>query len=119
MRATAHRGSRGATRSRPSGLAALVCHRPSGTRVSDVSDVAAPTYDSEKQLGWEARHRPRAGIAAVVGAIGLFLYFALEQVVLRGIPDTSGLAALGRVAQPGNVADLPSLRVPYFEYLYD
>jgi hypothetical protein len=80
-------------------------------------DVAAVTYDSEKQLAWEARHRTRAGIAASVGAIGLLLYFVLEQVVLRDIPESSGLQTLLRAVQPGSVNALPSLRIPYFEYL--
>ena len=33
----------------------------------------AVTADIEKQLAWEARQRPRAGIAAAVGSAGLIV----------------------------------------------
>lgn len=81
-------------------------------------DVAAPTSNSEKQLAWEARHRKRAGVAAIVGAIGLLLYFALGQIIARDTPTAaSGLDTLVRVARPGDVGSLPSLAIPYFEYI--
>jgi hypothetical protein len=81
-------------------------------------DVAAPTSNSEKQLAWEARHRGRAGVAAMVGAIGLFIYFALGQIISRDTPTAaSGLDTLVRAARPGDVGNLPSLQVPYFEYV--
>jgi hypothetical protein len=75
--------------------------------------------DPERQLAWERRHRQRAGIAALVGAVGLAIYFILEQVVLRDLPTSSGLETLQRATQDGPVAQLPSLRTPYFEYLQD
>jgi hypothetical protein len=82
-------------------------------------EVAAPTSNSEKQLAWEARHRTRAGIAALIGALGVLAYFALEQVVLRDIPVASGLDALTRAVQEGPVDRLPSLQVPAWEYYHD
>lgn len=80
--------------------------------------MAAPTSNSEKQLAWEVRHRTRAGIAAFIGALGLFLYFALEQVVVRDIPDASGLETFVRAVQPGSIDQLQSLRIPYWEYIH-
>ncbi len=75
------------------------------------------TEDSDKVLAWEARHARRAGIAALVGTVGLFVYFVLEQIVARDIPAASGLDALLRAAQDGSVNMLPSLRIPYYEYI--
>ena len=77
------------------------------------------TDDPEKVLAWEARHGRRAGIAALVGAVGLLVYFVLEQVVARDIPTASGLATLVRVAQDGSIDQLPSLRIAYYEYIDD
>jgi hypothetical protein len=81
-------------------------------------DVAAPTSNSEQQLAWEARHRIRAGIAAVIGALGVLAYFALEQVVLRDIPLASGLDTFTRAVRPGPVGDLTTLQVPAWEYFH-
>jgi len=82
--------------------------------------VAAPTADSEKQLAWEARHRTRAGIASIIGAVGLFIYFALQQVISRDAPTAaSGLDTLARVGSDGSVDKLPSLAIPYYEYIHD
>jgi hypothetical protein len=81
--------------------------------------VVAVTEHSERQLAWEARHRTRAGIAALIGAVGLLAYAVLEQVVIKDLPTTSGLEALTRVGTPGGVGGLPSLKIPYFEYLHD
>jgi hypothetical protein len=83
-------------------------------------DVAAPTFDSEKQLAWEARHRKRAGVASLAAGVSLFIYFALQQIISRDAPDAaSGLDTFVRVARPGNVGQLPSLSIPYYEYVDD
>jgi hypothetical protein len=81
--------------------------------------VVAVTQDSDRQLAWEARNRTRAGIAALIGALALLAYVVLEQVVIRKLPATSGLETFTRVGSAGGVADLPSLKIPYFEYLHD
>ena len=82
--------------------------------------MAAPTSNSEKQLAWESRHRTRAGIASIVGAIGLFAYFALQQIISRDAPTAaSGLDTFARVQRPGSIDSLPSLAIPYFEYVHD
>jgi hypothetical protein len=81
--------------------------------------VTAVERDSGKQLAWEARHRTRAGIASIAGAVFLFAYFVLEQMVLRDLPTSSFLQSLLRAAEPGKVGTLPSLRTPSFQYLHD
>jgi hypothetical protein len=73
--------------------------------------------DPEKQLAWEKRHRTRAGIASVVGAIGLLAFYVLQQVLQSDMPKVSGLETLVRAAQPGDVGALPSLQSAFFEYL--
>jgi hypothetical protein len=82
-------------------------------------EVAAATLDPEKTLSWESRHRPRAAIAALLGAVGLLVYYiAMERLRSQG-PRISGLEALQRGAEPGAVAQLPSLRGAEFQYLQD
>ena len=73
--------------------------------------------DAETQLAWEKRHRPRAGIAAVLSTIGLILFYIGDQLLRQDVPSASGLQSLGRAAQPGPVGELPSLRTEYFQFL--
>jgi hypothetical protein len=80
--------------------------------------VAAAT-DSAKQLAWEARHRIRAGVAALIGTAGLLVFYIGDQVLQSGAPTSSGLAALQRAVESGPVGELQSLRAGYFEYLDD
>src|SRR5829696_5721259 len=108
-RATARRGSSGATRSARSGRTARVFRSPPATRVSAV--------DPDTQLAWEKRHRPRAGIAAVLSTIGLIVFYIGDQLLRQDVPSASGLESLVRAAQPGSVGDLPSLRTAYFQFL--
>jgi hypothetical protein len=80
--------------------------------------VAAPT-EIDKQLAWEGRQRPRAGIAGLIGALGLIAYLVLQQIVASGAPTSSFLASLQHALQPGQVDRLPSLQTPMFQYLHD
>jgi hypothetical protein len=79
----------------------------------------AETTDIERQLAWEARQRPRAGIAGAVGTLGLIGFLVLQQVVGSGAPTSSLLASLQRAVRPGPVDKLTSLQVPIFQYLHD
>ena len=81
--------------------------------------MAAATLDPEKTLSWEKRHRPRAAIASLVGALGLLVYYVAMERLRAGGPSISGLEALERGTAPGPVADLPSLRLAEFQYLHD
>jgi hypothetical protein len=79
----------------------------------------AATADTEKQLAWEARQRPRAGIAAAVGTVGLVAFLLLQNAVGSGQPTASFLESLQRAARPGRLDGLPSLQVPVFQFLHD
>jgi hypothetical protein len=79
--------------------------------------VSAVAVDTETQLAWEKRHRPRAGIAALISTIGLIVYYIGDQLLRQDVPTASGLESLVRAAQPGAVGELPSLRTEYFEFL--
>ena len=79
----------------------------------------AATVDIEKQLGWEARQRPRAGIAAGLGAVGLVAFLLLQQAIGNGVPTASFLTSLQRATRPGQLDTLPSLQAPVFQFLHD
>ncbi len=79
----------------------------------------AAVTDPDKQLAWEAGQRLRAGIAALIAATGLILFYVGDQVLQRDAPESSGLETLTRAVQPGSNGELPSLRTAYFEYLQD
>jgi hypothetical protein len=72
---------------------------------------------ADTQLAWEKRHRPRAGIAAVLSALGLIAFYIGDQMLRQDVPTSSGLESLVRAAQPGDVGSLPSLRTEYFQYI--
>jgi hypothetical protein len=81
--------------------------------------VSAVAVDTDKQLAWEARHRIRAGIAALLAAAGLLVFYVGNELLRRDVPTASGLESLRRATEPGDVRQLPSLRTSYFEYLDD
>jgi hypothetical protein len=86
--------------------------------VSAVTAEPEPAIaDPDKQLAWEKRHRARAGIASILGAVGLLGFYVLQQILQRDMPKVSGLEALVRAARPGDVGALPSLQTAFFEYL--
>jgi hypothetical protein len=79
--------------------------------------MATASQDPQQQLQWEARQRPRAGVAAVIAVIGLLGSLFGQLTLGKDIPSPSGLQALQRGVQPGPVDQLKSLQVPRFEYL--
>jgi hypothetical protein len=81
------------------------------------AELEPATFDPDKQLAWERRHRVRAAVAALVAAGGLLVVNVLQAILQRDSPTTSGLEALQRGAQPGDVARLPSQGTAYFEFL--
>ena len=75
--------------------------------------------DTEGQLGWEARQRPRAAVAAAAAAV-LTLGASIGSALLFADAPRAGLLdALSRAAQPGPADALPSLRTPYFQFFDD
>jgi hypothetical protein len=86
--------------------------------VSAVTAEPEPAIaDPGKQLAWEKRHRPRAGIASILASVGLLVFYVLQQILQKDMPKVSGLETLVRAAKPGDVAALPSLQAGFFEYL--
>jgi hypothetical protein len=77
------------------------------------------TTDIDKQLAWEARQRPRAGIAGGIGTLGLIAYLVLQQVVAAGAPTSPYIPSLQHALRPGPLDRLPSLQTPVFQYLHD
>jgi hypothetical protein len=73
--------------------------------------------DTDTQLAWEKRHRPRAAIAALLSAIGLIAFYIGDQLLRQDVPTASGLESLVRAARPGDIGQLPSLRTEYFQFL--
>jgi hypothetical protein len=74
--------------------------------------------DPEQQLAWEARQRPRAGIAAIVGAILTVGSFIWSAAAFKDLPHSYFLTSLERAFQPGSIGGRPSLRTPEFQF-YD
>jgi hypothetical protein len=80
--------------------------------------VAVVAEDPQKQLEWEARQRPRAGIAAVIAVLAM-LGGLIALSMFDDVPNPSGLETLQRAVQPGPVAQLPSLQIDAMHYVVD
>jgi hypothetical protein len=74
------------------------------------------TVDTDKQLAWEARQRPRAGIAAIVAALLTLGADLWTSGMLRDAPTSGYLEALRNAAEPGPVGSAESLRTPYYRF---
>jgi hypothetical protein len=75
--------------------------------------------DTEQQLAWEARQRPRAAVAAALAALlglGADLW---STGIVRGAPTSLYLDALARGVAPGRIGALPSNRTAYFQWISD
>lgn len=81
--------------------------------------MAAVTQDPDKTLAWERTHRTRAAVAAIIGAVGLLVYYISFERLRGGYPSISGLESLERVGEGSAVTQLPSLRLEEFQYLQD
>ena len=73
----------------------------------------------QQQLAWEARHRPRAAIAA--GAAGLLILAGqiFRGAAFRDAPRANFLEALQRAQQPGPIGTQPSVQTGAAQYLSD
>lgn len=74
--------------------------------------------DTEGQLGWETRQRPRAAAAAAAAALLTLAASIGSALVFADAPRAGLLDALSRAAGPGPAGGLPSLRTPYFEFFH-
>jgi hypothetical protein len=78
----------------------------------------AAVAEQQQQLAWEARWRPRAGMAAVVAGLLTLAGFMWTAVAFRDLPQSSFLQSLSQAFEPGAVGGQPSLRTPEYEF-YD
>jgi hypothetical protein len=74
---------------------------------------------SEDHLDWEARQRSRAGAAAAAAALFTFVGTVWRGLTLADLPHTGLLESLGRVAEPGPIGKLESLRAGTFSFYDD
>jgi hypothetical protein len=82
--------------------------------------VATVAEDArEQQLAWEARQRPRAGIAAIVGAILMIGGFLLWASLLRDTPRAGFLESLGHAAAAGPIGAQESVQAAGLQYYVD
>ena len=70
-------------------------------------------------LRWEARQGPRAAIAAAVSAVFVIGSGIATAAVFNDAPAAGLAESLERADRPGGIGDLPSLRVPYFQFYDD
>ncbi len=78
----------------------------------------AAVADPEKQLAWEARQRPRAGVTSILAGVLTLGGFIWSAAAFRDMPRSGFLTSLGQAFEPGPVGNQPSLRTPEFEF-YD
>ena len=78
----------------------------------------AVSEDPEQQLAWEARQRPRAGIAAILAGLLTLGGEIWTQVIFSDAPRSLLLDSVGRALESGPVGGTPSGRVTFFEF-YD
>jgi len=82
--------------------------------------VAAVAEDArEQQLAWEARQRPRAGIAAILAAVLMIAGFLWWATLLRDTPRAGFLESLGHAAAGGPIGTQPSVQTAGLQYYVD
>jgi hypothetical protein len=74
------------------------------------------TQAVDEQLRWESANRVRAAIAAVLGALLTLGGGIYNGLTLRDAPTPLFVDSLRRVAEPGGIGSLPSLRLDQFRY---
>jgi hypothetical protein len=77
------------------------------------------TADPEQQLAWEARQRPRAGVAAILAAVCMFGADIWATSLFRDAPIGKYLDSLQNALKPGPIGEAPSVRTQYFEFVRD
>jgi len=70
-------------------------------------------------LAWEARQRRPAAIAAILAAVLTLAGSVYGGIVFSDVPRGGLLESLERAARPGAVAQLPSLRIPVYQFYND
>ena len=78
----------------------------------------AAVAEPQQQLAWEARWRPRAGMAAVVAGLFTLAGFMWTAFAFRDLPHSWFAQSLQQALEPGAIGGQPSLRTPEYEF-YD
>jgi hypothetical protein len=82
--------------------------------------MAAVTDDArEQQLAWEARQRPRAGVAAILAGLLALAGPLWRALALRDAPPAGFLESLTQAVQSGPIGDETSLKVGIYEFYED
>jgi hypothetical protein len=76
------------------------------------------TADPEEQLAWEARQRPRAGVAAILAAVLMLGGDIWATTLFRDAPTAKFLDAFATALRPGPIGNQPSTRTAYFEFVH-
>jgi hypothetical protein len=79
----------------------------------------AVVTDTEQQLAWEARWRPRAGFASVCAGLLTIAGFLWTAVAFRDLPRSDFIESLQQALKPGPIGGQPSLRTPEFQFYSD
>jgi hypothetical protein len=74
---------------------------------------------TEEQLAWEARQRPRAAIAAILGAVLTFGADLGSNQIVADAPRSGLLEALQDAERPGPVGDTRSVRDAFYVFYND
>ena len=74
---------------------------------------------TEQQLTWEARQRPRAAIAAILGAVLTFGADLWSNQIFAGAPRSGLLEALQSAERSGPVGDTRSVRDAFYVFYND
>jgi hypothetical protein len=74
---------------------------------------------TQEQLSWEARQRPRAAAAAILGGVLTLAANIWSQVGFNGSPHAGFLESLQNVARPGPVGGATSVRTQAFQFFHD
>jgi hypothetical protein len=79
----------------------------------------AVATEPEQQLAWEARWRPRAGFAAVLGGVLTLAGFLWTAVAFKDLPRAGFIESLQHALAPGPLGSQASLRTPEFQFYKD
>jgi len=75
--------------------------------------------DTDRQLAWEARQRPRAAIAALAAAILIPAGTLWTGAVFANAPLGDFVASLQQALEPGPIGGRPSVGTQFFQYYSD
>src|SRR3954468_100870 len=81
--------------------------------------MATAATTPEEQLAWEARQRPRAGIAAVAGALLALGSTIATTTTFSKAPSATFLRSLQSAAREGPIGGAPSQRTAFLQYYSD